>query len=117
MSDKSQIRCGNPRCAERISKYGEGYHRVYDLPQKYVMTHPAFPNATAACQSCGAFLVDGVWILKCHKCGKVLPMGERLVALFVPHLCPECHTAETEAARKSGDICRMCGATRNNCCC
>lgn len=117
MFEKSKIHCVHPRCSAEVTEYGERYHSVYDLPQKYVNPHPLLPTATATCQRCGSYMVDGEWVMKCHSCGKVVTSEENLHGLFVPHLCIDCQRAATAADRAAGNICRMCGQTHNNCSC
>ena len=66
------------------------------------------------CEWCGKQLVDGKWISRCSICGKDV---EKLVGLFVPHLCEGCLNNAMEADRKAGRVCGMCRRPYSDCCC
>lgn len=104
------IFCQNPHCVDYTKRYGNKVYERKDsnwVPSGYI----------AKCERCGGNLKeDGTWEYNCVKCKKNVPMGE-LHGLFVPHLCLECHNAETEDHIRRGSICGMCRQPRNLCCC
>lgn len=50
----------------------------------------------------------------CKQCGQ---HTDKLVGLFVPHLCVSCLDKEREADIKAGRICRLCHKPYCDCCC
>ena len=115
MTINKNIRCETSSCADAITKYGEQYHRVYDLSG--YRNPPLFmPDAIAMCEQCGGFTNGKEWKHVCNKCGKEVESG-KLVGLFVPHLCQECLDTIVENDRRNGNICRMCHQPYTLCCC
>jgi rRNA maturation protein Nop10 len=112
--EKSEIKCATERCAGYITKYGENYHRVFNL---FMEAPPAFlPDATAKCEQCGGYTNGQEWKHVCKKCGKDVEPGA-LFGFFVPHRCADCDRAVVAEQKAKGQICRQCGQVSAYCCC
>jgi hypothetical protein len=108
MGEKSiKYRCEYKVCQDYIKKYGETYHRVYDLNSS---------DRFAICEGCGGILTKDGWKYTCDVCKKEVEPG-KLVGLFVPHLCEDCDRKETEKNVRTGNVCLICGSPRNHCTC
>ena len=66
------------------------------------------------CESCGAINNDGEWTKTCKICNTEV---DKLVGLFVPHMCVDCHKKKRDAQIAAGNICLLCRQPRMDCCC
>lgn len=108
--------CPNKSCQDYCASYALGKPRVYLLEGRGSWYAKDSRNGDWYCELCGGICQDGVWRWECRDCHSLVGAGN-LTGLFVPHLCQTCHNAATERYRAAGNICRLCGHTRNNCCC